>query len=182
MSARGARGGPGDRSDVGEHAASVPGREGSYEHRRTVESDAVLARCLGPAELARVPFDEGFGFRRDVEILVEAGIRLADLGLAEFDEQPIALATRAAGEVEADDDASTREPVSAQRIAHRPQCYKGVEVLRRDLEPTRTPLAERLTDREQIVARRSELVVLTAPVRLGRGLDDSELFEPLQPP
>jgi hypothetical protein len=65
-----------------------------------------------------MPFDEGFSFRRDEEVLVEAGIRLADLGLSEFDEQPIALAARAAGKVEADDDASIREPVSAQRIAH----------------------------------------------------------------
>src|SRR5678815_2995269 len=92
MSVRGARGGSGDRPDVGEHAAGVPGREGSYEQRRAVESDAILAGGLGPAELASVPSDEGFGFRRDVESPVEAGVRLADLGLAEFDDQPIALA------------------------------------------------------------------------------------------
>jgi hypothetical protein len=41
---------------------------------------------LSPGELAGVPFDEGFGFRRDVEVLVEAGVRLADLGVSEFDE------------------------------------------------------------------------------------------------
>jgi len=33
-----------------------------------------------------VPFDEGFGFRRDVEVLVEAGVRLADLGVSALDE------------------------------------------------------------------------------------------------
>jgi hypothetical protein len=36
---------------------------------------------------------------------------------------------RAAGEVEADDDASIREPVTAQRIAHRPQSHEWIEVL-----------------------------------------------------
>jgi hypothetical protein len=35
-------------------------------------------------------------------------------------------------EVEADDDASIREPISAERLAHRPQRHKGVEVLRGD--------------------------------------------------
>src|SRR3546814_14989992 len=88
---------------------------------------------LGPGELAGVPFDEGFGFRRDVEVLLEVGVRLADLGIPELDEQPIALTARPAGEVETDDDASVREPVSAERDAHRPQGHKGVEVLRGDL-------------------------------------------------
>ena len=86
MSACGARGGAGDRPDVGEHAAGVPGWEGSYEQRGAVELDAVLAGGLGPGELAGVPFDEGFGFRRDVEVLVEAGVRLADLGVSALDE------------------------------------------------------------------------------------------------
>src|SRR5262245_57888023 len=71
--------GAGDRFDVGEHAASVPGWEGSYERRGAIELDAALVRSLGPGELPRVPFDEGFGVRRDVEILVELGVRLADL-------------------------------------------------------------------------------------------------------
>jgi len=73
---------------------------------------------------------------------------------------------RTAGEVEADHDASIREPVSAERVAHRPQRNKGVEVLGVDLEPTRTPLAERLADSEKVVARRRELVVVSAPVGL----------------
>jgi hypothetical protein len=29
-----------------------------------------------------MPLDEGFGFRRDVEVLVEAAVRLADLGVS----------------------------------------------------------------------------------------------------
>ena len=33
-------------------------------------------------KLAGVPFDEGFGFRRDVEVLVEAGVRLADISVS----------------------------------------------------------------------------------------------------
>ena len=78
------------RADPGiardEHAAGVPGWEGSYQRRRAVELDAALAGGLGPGELAGVPFDEGFGFRRDVEVLVEAGVRLADLGVSELDE------------------------------------------------------------------------------------------------
>src|SRR5688572_30756906 len=118
MSAWGARGGARDRPDVGEHAAGVPGWESSYQRRKAVELDAPLAGGLSPGELAGVPFDEGFGFRRDVEVLVRAGVRLADLGVSELDEQPIALTARAAGEVEADDDTSIREPVSAERVAH----------------------------------------------------------------
>src|SRR5688500_12826089 len=118
--------------DVGEHAAGVPGGEGSYQRRGPVEFDAAVARGLGPGELAGVPFDEGFGIRRDEEVLVEAGVRLADLGLSELDEQPIALTVRAAREVEADDDASIRQTVPAQRVAHRPQGHEGIEVLRGD--------------------------------------------------
>src|SRR5688572_20311802 len=81
-----ARAGAGARPDVGEHAAGVPGWEGSYEIRVAVELDAVLAGGLGPGELAGVPFDEGFGFRRDVEVLIEAGVGLADLGVSALDE------------------------------------------------------------------------------------------------
>src|SRR5262245_57023611 len=88
---------------------------------------------LGPGELAGVPLDEGFGFRRDVEVLLEAGVRLADL-----------------------------------------------EVLRRNLKPTRTPLAERLADREELMARRREFVVVPAPVGLGCRLDGPEPFELLE--
>src|SRR5574341_249687 len=75
----------GDRRYVGEHAARVPGWEGSYQWRGAVQSDAVPADGLRPGELAGVPFDEGFGVRSDVEVLVEAGVRLADLGLTALD-------------------------------------------------------------------------------------------------
>jgi hypothetical protein len=75
-----------DRPDVGEHAAGVPGGEGPYQRRGAVNLDAALARGLGPGQVTGVPFDEGFGFRRDVEVLVEAGVRLADLGVSELDE------------------------------------------------------------------------------------------------
>src|SRR5262249_10561967 len=85
-SARGALGRARDRSDVGKHAAGVPGWKCPYERRRAVELDAALAGRLGPGELAGVPFDEGFGLRRDVEVL-GAGVRLADLGVSELDEQ-----------------------------------------------------------------------------------------------
>src|SRR6266508_5838735 len=96
MSARAARGGAGDRRDVGEHAAGVPGWEGSYERRGAVELDAILVGGLGPGELAGVPFDEGFGFRRDVEVLVEAGVRLADLEVSALEQKPEQLAALAA--------------------------------------------------------------------------------------
>src|SRR5262249_55402241 len=86
MSACEARGGAGDRPGVGEHAAGVPGWEGSCQRRGPVELDAAVTGDLGPGELAGVPFDEGFGLRRDVEVLVEAGVRLADLGVSELDE------------------------------------------------------------------------------------------------
>src|SRR5262247_2921806 len=166
MSTCGARDGAGDRPDVGRRAAGVPGWEGPYQRREAVELDAALASGLGPGELTGVPFDEGFGFRRDVEVFVEAGVRLADLGVSALDQQPKALAARAAGKVEADDDASIWEPVSTERVAHRPQRNKGVEVLGGDLEPTRTPLAERLADSEKVVARRREFVVVSAPAGL----------------
>jgi hypothetical protein len=81
-----------------------------------VELDAAAAGGVGPGELPGVPFDEGFGFRRDVEVLVEPGVRLADLGVSVLDQQPEPLVAGAAGEVEADDDASVREPVSSQRV------------------------------------------------------------------
>src|SRR5512145_8491 len=166
---------------MGEHAAGVPGREGSHQRRVAVESDAARERGLGPRELASVPFDEGLGFRRDVEVLVEAGVLLADLGFSKFDEQPIAFTAHTSGEVEADDDASIRKPVSAERVAHRPESHEGVEVLRGDLEPTRTPFAERLAHLEEVVARGRELVVVPAPVRLGCRRDDTDPFELLQP-
>src|SRR5262245_13288716 len=128
MSACEARGGrAGGRPDVGEHAAGVPGWEGSYQRRGAVELDAALARGLGPGQLAGVPLDEGFGFGRDVEVLVEARVGFADLGVSELDEQPIALPARTAGEVEAEDDASIREPVSAERAAQRPKGHRGGE-------------------------------------------------------
>ncbi|MCI0543642.1 MAG: hypothetical protein L0Z49_04235 [Actinobacteria bacterium] len=41
-----------------------------------------------------MPFDERFGFRRDIEILVEAGVGLADLGVSVLDQQPEPLAAR----------------------------------------------------------------------------------------
>jgi hypothetical protein len=79
-------GGAGDRPDVREHAPGVPGWEGSYERRGALELDAVPTGGLGPGEPARVPFDEGFGVCSDIEILVEAGVRLADFGIPELDE------------------------------------------------------------------------------------------------
>src|SRR5262245_25363366 len=99
-----------------------------------------------------MPLDEGFGFGRDAEVLFEARPLLADLGVPELDEQPVAFLPWAPGEVEADDDTSIREPVAAERNAHRPQRYEGVQVLGGQLEPTRTPLAERLADLEEVVA------------------------------
>jgi hypothetical protein len=137
--------------------------------------------ALGPGDLAGVPFDEGPGLRRDAKVVVEPGGRLADLGVSELDEQPRALTARAAGEVEADDDASIREPVSAERVAHRPQGHEGVEVLGGELEPARTPLAERPADREELVACGREPVVVPAPAALGRRLDDTEPLELLEP-
>src|SRR5262249_21643686 len=116
--------GPGDRPDVGERAAGVPGWKGPHERGGTVEPDASPERRLRPGKVAGVPFDEGFGFRSDVEVL-RAGVRLADLGLSQLDEQPVAL-TALSAEVEADDDASIWEPLSTERVAHRPQCHEGV--------------------------------------------------------
>jgi hypothetical protein len=70
---------------VGEAAAGIPAWKGSYERRRAIELDAALAGGLCPGELAGVPFDEGSGFRRDVEVLF-ARVRFADLGVSELDD------------------------------------------------------------------------------------------------
>lgn len=83
-------------------------------------------------------------------------------------------------EVEADDDASIREPVSSERVAHRPESHERIEMLGGDLEPAGTPLAERPTDLEEIVTRRRELVVAPAPAGLGCRLDDGEMFDLLE--
>jgi hypothetical protein len=58
--------------------------------------DAAVAGGLGPGELAGVPLDEGFGVRRDEKVLVQAGVRLANLGVSTLDEQPLALTASAA--------------------------------------------------------------------------------------
>jgi hypothetical protein len=44
----------------------------------------------------------------------------------------------------------------------------------------RTPLAERLADLEEVLARRRELVVVPASVGLGCRHDDTEPFELLE--
>jgi hypothetical protein len=56
-----------------------------------VELDAGVAGCLGPGELAGVPPDEGFRVGGDVEVFVESGVGLADLGLAVLEQQPVPL-------------------------------------------------------------------------------------------
>jgi hypothetical protein len=130
-----------------------------------------------------VPLHESLGLRRDVEVLVEAGVRPADLGLPVLDQQPVPLEALAAGEVEADDNPSIRKPVSPEHIAHRPQGHKGIEVLGGDLEPGGAPLAERHADLEQVMTRGREHVVGPAPVGLRRRPDYAEplkLFEPLR--
>src|SRR4029450_5204817 len=82
LSACAARRDTGVRPDVGEHATGVPRWEGSDQRRGAVELDAALAGSLGPRELTGVPFDEGFGFRRDVEGLVHALSPTADSGFS----------------------------------------------------------------------------------------------------
>jgi hypothetical protein len=128
-----------------------------------------------------VPLHECFGVGGDVEVLVQSGIRLADLGLAVLEQQPVPHGRPEAGEVQPDDHALVRESVTTERGAHRPQRHKRIEVLGGDLEPTSSPLAEGLADLEQIVARARELVSVTAPVSLGCRLDDAEAFELLEP-
>lgn len=95
---RGVRRSPGDRRDVGEGAAGVPGGERPYQPGRAVELDAAVAGGLRPGLLTGVPLDEGLGFRGDVEVLVESRVGLADLGVPALDQQPVALAAGSAGE------------------------------------------------------------------------------------
>src|SRR5262245_10319642 len=157
-----------DGLDTGERAQSVPGWEGSNEPRRTVKPDAGVAERLSPGEMARVPLDEGLGFGSDVEVLVETRVRLADLGLAMLEQQPVPLVAAEAAEIEPDDHAPVGEPVSKTRVTQRPPRDEGIEVLGRDLKPTGPPLAECFADPEQVVARVGELIVVSAPMRLGR--------------
>src|SRR6266542_1706290 len=111
----------------------------------------------------------------------QLGICLANLGLAVLEQQPVPLARPEAGEIQPDDHALVRESVTTERVAHRPQRHERIEVLGDDLEPTSSPLAEGLADLEQIIARRRELVSVTAPLRLGCHLDDAEAFELPEP-
>ena len=53
-----------------------------------MELDPGVAGCLGPRQLPGVPLHERFGVGGDVEVLVQTGIRLADLGLAVLEQQP----------------------------------------------------------------------------------------------
>ena len=145
-----------------------------------MELDTLAARGVNPRELAGVPLDEGFGFRRNEEVLVETRARLADLGVAVLDEQPVPLFAGTPGEIESDDDASIREPVSPQRVAHRPQAHERIEVLGRDLEPARTPFAERPADLEEFATRRGQLITTTAPVGFRCRLDDREPLQMFQ--
>ena len=62
-----------------------------------MELDAAVAGGFGPAELGGGPFDGGFGFRRDVEGLVEAGGGLADLGVLLVGRQPVPRGALAGG-------------------------------------------------------------------------------------
>jgi hypothetical protein len=84
-------------------------------------------------------------------------------------------------EVETDDDSSIRKQVAPERVAHRPQGHKGVEVRGGDLEPTGAPLTERLAHLEEIVAGRRERVEMPAPTGLQSRGDDTEPFEMLEP-
>src|SRR5262245_15502445 len=75
----------GCRADVGldvrEGAPAVPAREGAHEPRRAVELDPGVAARLRPREPAGVPLHEGLGVGCEVEVFIETGIGLADLGL-----------------------------------------------------------------------------------------------------
>jgi hypothetical protein len=152
-----------------------------YEPEGTVELDPGVAGGLLPGQLPGVPLHERFGVGGDVEVLVQTGICLADLGLAVLEQQPVPLVGPEAGEVQPDDHALVRESVTTERVAHRPQRHERIEVLGGDLKPTSSPLAEGLADLEQIVARARELVSVTAPPRLRCRLDDAEAFELLEP-
>ena len=141
----------------------------------------VVADGFGPAEAPRVPLHEGFAFCRNEQVLVEARVFLADLRLSTLDQEPVPLVLAAAREVEPDDHALTRQAVSAQRVAHRPERDERIEVLWSDLQPSGAPRAEGLADLEELVTRGCELVGAAAPSRLGRRSDDPELLAKTKP-
>jgi hypothetical protein len=64
------------------------------------------------------------GVGGDVEVFVQPGIGLADLGLAVLEQQPVPLVGPEPGEVQPDDHALVREPVPPERVApHRASVY-----------------------------------------------------------
>ena len=115
------------------------------------------------------------GLEAEGRLLVEDGPQGREAQLVDAPLGPLA-----ADEVEADDDALTGKPISAKCVAHRPHGHKRIEVLRGDLEPRGTPLAERCADFEQVVTRGRERVPLSAPAGLGCRLDNAEPFELLE--
>src|SRR5262249_52958196 len=156
-------------------------REGPYEPGRAVELDPGVAGCLRPGELTGVPLHERLRVGGDVEVFVQSRIRLAELGLTVFEQQPVTLVRPEAREVPPDDHTPVGESVAAERVAHRPQRHEWIEVLGGDLEPTSSPLAEGLADLEQVMARARELVSMTAALGLRCRLDDADAFELREP-
>ena len=128
-----------------------------------------------------MPLEERLGVGGDEEVFVETRVDLADLSLAVFEQQPVPLMGPEAGEVQPNDHAPVGEALRAKRVAHRPQGDMRIEVLRGDLEPTRSPLPEGPADLEQILARCREDVPLTAPLRLRCHLNNAEACELLEP-
>ncbi|HJU50947.1 MAG TPA: hypothetical protein VJ815_01310 [Acidimicrobiia bacterium] len=74
--------------------------------------DSVVTNRLGPAELACVPLDKGFGFSSDVKVFIQPGIGLANLGVAGLDQQPVPLTREVTSEIELNNDPAVRQPVS----------------------------------------------------------------------
>ena len=128
-----------------------------------------------------MPLHERLGVGGDVKIFVQTGIRLTDLGLAVLEQLPVSRVGPETGEIQPDDPAPVRNSVPAESVTHRPQRHEGIGVLRGDLEPPSSLLAEGLEDLEQIVAPARELVTVTAPLSLRRRLDNAEAFELLEP-
>ena len=72
---------------------AVPRGKASRQRRRAAHLDRSGTQGVPPLDLAQVPVGERHRIvDHDDQIFLAAGVRLADLGVAPFDEQPAAAA------------------------------------------------------------------------------------------
>ena len=92
--------------EPGPAAPTVPGRQRLGEARRAHDLEVTGPKRIHPLDPAEVPLGEGLGRGGHNEVLVEAGIRPADLCPVAVEDDPQLVGfSRSVGEIEADNDA-----------------------------------------------------------------------------